>query len=113
MQYGKITRVPFMDFYNSTIREDGEDEKILDSLCEILAKEFLNSVKPEVLKVLRENVGPIAAKFIHTEGGKITTMGIYSQKLNIEVSIHHVRGLMEQFMESVSFEIKDLVKKKC
>lgn len=113
MQFGKITRVQFMDYYRGDTREQSEDDKMIDALCELLAKEFLNSVKPEVLKVLTDNVGPIAAKFIHTEGGKITTMGIYSQTLNIEVSIHHVRGLMEQFMESVSFEIKDLGEKKC
>ena len=113
MQIGKITRVRFMDNYNGDTRELSEDDKMIDSLCELLAKEFLNSVKPEVLKVLTDNVGPNAAKFIHTEGSKITTMGIYSQALNIEVSIHHVRGLMEQFMESVSFEIKNLGEKKC
>lgn len=113
MQFGKITSVQFMDSYHEDTREQSEDDKMIDALCELLAKEFLNSVKPEVLKVLRDNVGPIAARFIHTEGGKTTTMGIYSQTLNIEVSIHHVRGLMEQFMESVSFEIKDLGEKKC
>lgn len=113
MQFGKITRVQFMDYYHGDTREQSEDDKMINSLCELLAKEFLNSVKPEVLKVLTDNVGQIAAKFIHTEGGTITTMDIYSQTLNIEVSIHHVRGLMEQFMESVSFEIKDLGKKKC
>ena len=113
MQLGKITKVPFYDFYSGAVRNESEDDKIIDSLCEAVAKEFLKSVKPEVLKVLTENVGPIAAKYIHTEGGRITTGGVYSQALNIEVSLHHVRGLMEQFMESVSFEIKDLGEKKC
>lgn len=113
MQLGKITKVPFYDFYNGEVRNESEDDEIIDSLCEKLAKEFLNSVKPEVLKVITKNVGPNAAKFFHTEGGRITTGGVYSQALNIEVSLHHVRGLMEQFMESVSFEIKDMGEKKC
>lgn len=113
MQFGKITRVHFMDYYRWDTREQSEDDKMIDALCELLAKEFLNSVKPEVLFVLKACVGQKAEEFIHTEGGKITTMGIYTQSLNIEVSLHHVRGLMEQFMESVSFEIKDLGEKKC
>lgn len=113
MQFGKITRVQFMDYYRGDTREQSEDDKMIDSLCELLAKEFLNSVKPEVLFVLKACVGQKAEEFIHTEGGKITTMGIYTQSLNIEVSLHHVKELMEQFMESVSFEIKDLGEKKC
>lgn len=113
MQFGKITRVQFMDYYRGDVREPSEDNKMIDSLCELLAKEFLNSVKPEVLFVLKACVGQKAEEFIHTEGGKITTMGIYSQVLNIEVSLHHVKELMQQFMESVSFEIKDLGERKC
>ena len=113
MQFGKITRVPFMDYYRGETRDEREDDKMIDSLCEKLAKEFLNSVKPEVLFVLKACVGQKAEEFIHTEGGKITTMGIYSQVLNIEVSLHHVKELMEQFMESVSFEIKDQGERKC
>ena len=113
MQFGKITRVPFMDYYHGDVREPSEDNKMIDALCEMLAKEFLKSIKPEVLLVLKTYVGQKAEEYIHTEGGKITTMGIYSQVLNIEVSLHHVKELMQQFMESVTFEIKDLGERKC
>lgn len=113
MQFGKITRVPFMDYYRGDVREPSEDNKMIDSLCELLAKEFLKSIKPEVLFVLKDCVGQKAEEYIHTEGGNITTMGIYSQVLNIEVSLHHVKELMQQFMESVTFEIKDLGERKC
>ena len=101
MKEAKNVSVNFKTSYSGKVDRLYES-KMLEALAEELTEKFMDSVKDEIYGCLKE--------FFFANEYEIHKMykvdkWVDKRSLDVDVSLHHINGLMAQFMESCSINV--------
>ena len=103
MKEAKNVSVNFKTSYSGKVDRLYES-KMLEALAEELTEKFMDSVKDEIYGCLEEFF-LFNEEEIHKMYKVEKVDDVTERRLDVDVSLHHINGLMAQFMESCSINV--------